>query len=45
MIQKPNDDAGPAPAGHGIARASFAERRAEVLRRMGPGTMVLRSNP
>ena len=45
MIQKPNDEAGAAPAGHGIARASFAERRAEVLRRMGPGTMVLRSNP
>ena len=45
MIQKPNDDSGPAPAGHGIAKASYAERRAEVLRRMGPGTMVLRSNP
>jgi Xaa-Pro aminopeptidase len=46
MIQKPNDpEGGPAPAGHGIAKASFAERRAEVLRRIGTGTMVLRSNP
>src|SRR5262249_6845515 len=47
MIQKPQDpDGGPAPRGGGIARASFAERRAEVLRRMGPNaTMVLRSNP
>ena len=46
MIQKPHDPASaPAPAGHGIARASYAERRAEALRRMGPGTMILRSNP
>jgi Xaa-Pro aminopeptidase len=46
MIQKPHDPAGPpAPRSQGIARASYAERRAEVLRRMGPGTMVVRSNP
>ena len=47
MIQKPHDpDGGPAAKGHGIARTSYAERRAEVLRQMGPNaTMVLRSNP
>jgi Xaa-Pro aminopeptidase len=47
MIQKPHDpEGGPAAKGHGIARASYAERRAEVLRQMGPNAvMVLRSNP
>ena len=47
MIQKPQDpENGPAPRGHGIAKTSYAERRAEVLRRMGPNaTLVLRANP
>lgn len=46
MIQKPHDPAAPVPRpGRGIARATHAERRAEVLRRIGGGTMVLRSNP
>lgn len=45
MIQKPHDPAAPAPRGGGIAPATYAERRAEVLRRMGTGVMILRSNP
>ncbi len=46
MIQKPHDAAAPSrPAGPGIARASYAERRAEALRRLGGGVLVLRSNP
>ena len=46
MIQKPHDEPAPHPRTHGIAPASFAARRAEVLRRMGPGAvLILRSNP
>ena len=46
MIQKPTESATATPAMlNGIARTSYAERRAEVLRRMGPGVMILRSNP
>ena len=46
MIQKPTESAAAAPeALNGLARTTYAERRAEVLRRMGPGVMILRSNP
>jgi Xaa-Pro aminopeptidase len=46
MIQKPSESAAAVPASlNGLARTTYAERRAEVLRRMGPGVMVLRSNP
>ena len=30
MIQKPNEEAGPAPAGHGSAKASYAEATGPV---------------
>ena len=46
MIQKPTESAAAPPALlNGLARTTYAERRAEVLRRMGPGVMILRSNP
>ncbi len=45
MIQKPHDATAPSARSQGIAPATYAERRAEALRQMGAGAMILRSNP